>query len=259
MTATPGTQSRSLAPQATLTISASRYHTCTALEVGCHDPVYASSPPCRSSSKGKHSDRGTTYAEQMHADQRTDQEPPVVVGEPHRTAKLITVGRVRQSVRDKHMTPPTTPVHQQPVSGHKITMGAKREIALEGRITGDNKIVTEAEIVTERRRASGARWVSVTVKCQGCENVITRSIRPSKQGKPRFCSEACNARYWRRIKRHKIRICTVCGTSFTATRPDAGYCSDACRQKAYRAGKSSSAAASPTSEDRLLDSISPAT
>jgi DNA (cytosine-5)-methyltransferase 1 len=38
----------------------------------------------------------------------------------------------------------------------------------------------------------------------------------------------------RAAKRHKTRVCVMCGSGFTTTRTDAGYCSNVCRQAAYR-------------------------
>jgi hypothetical protein len=70
-------------------------------------------------------------------------------------------------------------------------MGTQRDIVLEGRVEGDEVIVD----VTETRRRPDRRWVSVTVKCPGCDKVQTRSVRPTRMqlSKPRFCSESCYA------------------------------------------------------------------
>jgi hypothetical protein len=59
----------------------------------------------------------------------------------------------------------------------------------------------------------------------------------------------CYARYRRKLNRHKQRTCTTCGLEFTTTRTDARFCSNACRQKAYR----TSATASPAEGDRVPD------
>ena len=53
-----------------------------------------------------------------------------------------------------------------------------------------------------------------------------------------YCTEGC-ARHARRERRRRGRTrregaCRTCGQRFTATRPDARYCSPACRQQAYR-------------------------
>jgi len=38
----------------------------------------------------------------------------------------------------------------------------------------------------------------------------------------------------RRLEKRKNRICKGCGKTFTPKRSDAVYCSNACRQRAYR-------------------------
>jgi hypothetical protein len=48
-----------------------------------------------------------------------------------------------------------------------------------------------------------------------------------------YC-QTCYARDLRWRKRHKQRTCVTCGAGFTTTRIDAKFCSNACRQKAYR-------------------------
>jgi hypothetical protein len=58
------------------------------------------------------------------------------------------------------------------------------------------------------------------------------------------CSRRCTDRVQlasRRV-RHDERECEQCGETFTATRRDARYCSGACRQRAYRARRSSASA-----------------
>jgi hypothetical protein len=46
--------------------------------------------------------------------------------------------------------------------------------------------------------------------------------------------QRCYARELRRRKRRKTRACSSCGTEFVTTRRDARFCSDACRQRAFR-------------------------
>lgn len=48
---------------------------------------------------------------------------------------------------------------------------------------------------------------------------------------------SCYMRDRRRRNRMKLGTCAVCGTSFQSARRDALYCSEGCRQKAHRAGK----------------------
>lgn len=56
------------------------------------------------------------------------------------------------------------------------------------------------------------------------------------------CSQRCqNDAYLKRRKQRKAlekeKICSICGKQFTAKKRDAMYCSDACKQKAYRQRK----------------------
>ena len=54
-----------------------------------------------------------------------------------------------------------------------------------------------------------------------------------------YCSQRCinDAYMARRRQRHEAelkKVCVVCGEKFTAKRKDALYCSNACKQAAYR-------------------------
>ena len=59
----------------------------------------------------------------------------------------------------------------------------------------------------------------------------------------KYCSDACCAvakakRVEERKQAHRSEhICKVCGKAFSSKRTDARYCSNACRQKAYRRGE----------------------
>ena len=59
----------------------------------------------------------------------------------------------------------------------------------------------------------------------------------------KYCSDAwCAAAKEKRIGERKQahrseHICKVCGKAFSSKRTDARYCSNACRQKAYRRGE----------------------
>src|ERR1700739_5090025 len=112
----------------------------------------------------------------------------------------------------------------------------ERTFVLERCGDGTGKVV-----VTDDGRHRKPRWVSITRECPACGKVETHSVRTIQSwiDKPHCCSWPCKARYRRTVKRHKERTCVICGNSFTTTRRDASYCSNACRQKAYRAGKSS--------------------
>jgi hypothetical protein len=46
--------------------------------------------------------------------------------------------------------------------------------------------------------------------------------------------KACYERRRRQRHRHKERACEVCNVAFTTTRRDSRFCSNACRQSAYR-------------------------
>ena len=55
----------------------------------------------------------------------------------------------------------------------------------------------------------------------------------------RFCSDGCrwtfhNHQRHKRSAAARVKVCEVCGETFTPSRSDAKTCSDACRQKAYR-------------------------
>ena len=51
---------------------------------------------------------------------------------------------------------------------------------------------------------------------------------------PRDMSLAAYERARREARRHKQLVCKGCGLIFTATRHDARFCSNACRQRAFR-------------------------
>jgi hypothetical protein len=50
-----------------------------------------------------------------------------------------------------------------------------------------------------------------------------------------------------------MTTCTICGTTFTATRPDARYCGPRCRQRASRASRHTSQSQKPPAPKRLTD------
>jgi hypothetical protein len=49
-----------------------------------------------------------------------------------------------------------------------------------------------------------------------------------------YCSQACEWRHRRARNRVKQLTCAVCVQPFLTTRRDTRYCSNACRQEAYR-------------------------
>ena len=90
-----------------------------------------------------------------------------------------------------------------------------------------------------------ARWVAVCrdcmspdeaaetrtkMTCPGCG--LTLSIPEEYEIKA--CSSACAQRAVRKLRRPKQHFCEVCKVEFTSARRDARFCSDACRQWAYR-------------------------
>jgi hypothetical protein len=66
--------------------------------------------------------------------------------------------------------------------------------------------------------------------CQGCGRKMM--VPPKYSGA--FCSTRCAARARRARGRMKAQRCIVCHKSFQTTRTDASFCSNACRQHAYR-------------------------
>ena len=74
--------------------------------------------------------------------------------------------------------------------------------------------------------------------CKGCGREFYTQIRSKK-----YCNYyMCGNRGYRKElserarEARKDRVCKVCGEGFTATRADGIYCSNACRQRAYRQG-----------------------
>ena len=71
--------------------------------------------------------------------------------------------------------------------------------------------------------------------CEGCGKVFYTTV-PTKK----YCNErCCSLGFWKhkrekRLEKRKDTVCKTCGNTFTPKRSDAVYCSNACRQKAYR-------------------------
>jgi hypothetical protein len=89
--------------------------------------------------------------------------------------------------------------------------------------------VTVKESVTDTRGVSDTPHVPVT--CLHCERLLSesRSLNYKK-----YCSDACYERARRLRHRFKNLLCQTCDTEFVSARVDASYCSNACRQAAYR-------------------------
>jgi hypothetical protein len=87
-----------------------------------------------------------------------------------------------------------------------------------------------------RARIHPSVWPPRSTVCRACGR---RLYYQGGQLWPRhYCTEAC-ARAARRARRRRGRrqlpaVCARCLAGFVATRPDARYCSGACRQAAYR-------------------------
>ncbi len=73
------------------------------------------------------------------------------------------------------------------------------------------------------------------ITCEGCGSTFYTTV-PTKK----YCNERCCCLgFWRRkrekrLEKRKDMVCKTCGKAFTPKRSDAVYCSNACRQKAYR-------------------------
>ena len=71
--------------------------------------------------------------------------------------------------------------------------------------------------------------------CEGCGNIFYTMVPVKK-----YCNErCCYLGFWKhkrekRLAMRKDTVCKTCGNTFTPKRSNAVYCSNACRQKAYR-------------------------
>lgn len=67
--------------------------------------------------------------------------------------------------------------------------------------------------------------------------IICQQCRCAFKGRPnaRYCSDACRqAAYRERVKAVPVGVCLACGNSFDLVNSMQLYCGDACRQLAYR-------------------------
>lgn len=88
---------------------------------------------------------------------------------------------------------------------------------------------------------------SYDAACPGCQRPVTRYISstpsdPWAPEKPCYCSTRCIERVQSRRRSvaraaRRVRECVVCETEFTPKRSDGRYCTNACRQDAYRMRK----------------------
>ena len=87
-------------------------------------------------------------------------------------------------------------------------------------------------------KLAGIRPYSAVRKiiCKGCGRVFYTRIVSKKYCYYHLCG---NRGYQKDLKRRRLekrqnRVCKGCGKTFTPKRSDAVYCSNACRQRAYR-------------------------
>lgn len=73
------------------------------------------------------------------------------------------------------------------------------------------------------------------IHCEGCGAVFYTQVHSK-----RYCNGWCaKLGYWKHQRQKRLadrtdRVCAVCGKKFIPARSDALYCSNACRQSAYR-------------------------
>ena len=89
-----------------------------------------------------------------------------------------------------------------------------------------------------KKKIAGIRPNSIVRKiiCKGCGRDFYTLIETKKYCYYHLCG---NRGYQkdlkqRRLERRQNRVCKGCGKTFTPKRSDAVYCSNACRQRAYR-------------------------
>ena len=72
--------------------------------------------------------------------------------------------------------------------------------------------------------------------CKGCGREFYTQIKSKKYCDYYLCGNRGCRKELSQLAREarKDRVCKVCGKVFTPTRSDGVYCSNACRQKAYR-------------------------
>ena len=72
--------------------------------------------------------------------------------------------------------------------------------------------------------------------CAGCDQVFYTMVKSKKYCDYNTCGRIGNYRLQKqhRLEKRQNRVCAGCGQTFTPKRSDARYCSNACRQRAYR-------------------------
>lgn len=79
-------------------------------------------------------------------------------------------------------------------------------------------------------------YASEQMDCPGCGLPMHISPHDAMMTKWPACSDRCYQRAWRaaRRKTNRAMTCEICETAFQPKRAEARYCSNACRQRAYR-------------------------
>ena len=85
------------------------------------------------------------------------------------------------------------------------------------------------------------------IYCKGCGRVFYTQIETKKYCLYSLCGNRGYQKElkWRRAQERKDRTCQTCGNTFTPKRSDAKFCSNACRQKAYRENVTDTARCQP--------------
>ncbi len=88
----------------------------------------------------------------------------------------------------------------------------------------------------DEQQAEGVTGGVRKIICFGCGREFYTQIHSKKYCWYGTCGRIGNYKHQRRhrLERRKDLVCAECGKTFTPKRSDAKYCSNACRQKAYR-------------------------
>ena len=113
---------------------------------------------------------------------------------------------------------------------YHVKRGAHRRLGYSRRLT-----ILCGDCAGDKLRDGWAR------PCEYCGRGVVRAR--GLTGRHVFCCRRCAWSYYnerakrRRAKAREGKVCPVCGATFTPARKDAVYCSNACRQRGYRARK----------------------
>ena len=129
-------------------------------------------------------------------------------------------------------------------------IGAKRRVPGEPHVWNDEWERQNQALLKRQYEEAEALGVSTGIKlfyCRGCRQPFYTTVASKK-----FCSYHTCGEKMLKLKRRKDRwkarqdtVCMECGRLFTPKRNDAKYCSNACRQKAYRNSASGQSAHLP--------------